>query len=43
LSLHQLWQYQGKLEDARQLLALIAGWFTKGIDTVDVQEARAFL
>ena len=34
---------QGKYAEARQLLADIYGWFTEGIDTADLQEARALL
>jgi predicted ATPase len=43
MSLSQLWQRQGKREDAPQLLALIYGWFTEGFDTADLQEAKALL
>ena len=43
LSLSQLWQQQGKREEAHQLLAPIYGWFTEGFDTADLQEARRLL
>jgi predicted ATPase/class 3 adenylate cyclase len=43
LSLSQLWQRQGKGDDARKLLAPIYGWFTEGFDTADLQEAKALL
>jgi predicted ATPase len=43
LSLVRLWQQQGKRADARQLLAPVYGWFTKGFDTADLQEAKALL
>jgi adenylate cyclase len=43
ISLSQLWQRQGKGDDARQLLAPIYGWFTEGFDTTDLQEAEALL
>jgi len=43
MSLSQLWQQQGRKEDARQMLAEIYGWFTEGFDTKDLQEARALL
>jgi predicted ATPase len=43
LSLSRLWQQQGKREAARALLAPIYGWFTEGLDTADLQEARALL
>ena len=43
LSLSWLWQSQGKRAEARQLLAEIYGWFTEGLDTTDLQEAKALL
>jgi predicted ATPase len=43
ISLSRLWQQQGKREGARRLLAPIYGWFTEGVDTADLQEAKAFL
>jgi class 3 adenylate cyclase/predicted ATPase len=43
ISLARLWQQQGKLEEARKLLAEIYGWFTEGFDTMDLQEAKALL
>src|SRR4029450_9484624 len=39
MSLARLWQYQGKLAEAYQLLADVYGWFTEGFDTADLQEA----
>jgi predicted ATPase len=42
-SLSQLWQQQGKNDEARQLLAGIYGWFTEGFDTADLREAKALL
>jgi predicted ATPase len=42
-SLARLWQHQGKPDAARELLALIYGWFTEGFDTADLQEAKALL
>jgi predicted ATPase len=41
LSLARLWQ--GQPTAARQLLEEIYGWFTEGLDTVDLQEAKALL
>jgi predicted ATPase len=38
-----LWQQQGRLSEARRLLAEVYGWFTEGFDTADLQEARALL
>jgi DNA-binding SARP family transcriptional activator/predicted ATPase len=43
VSLCRLWQRQGKLEEAQQLLTEIYGWFTEGFDTPDLQEAKALL
>ena len=43
MSLGRLWQQQGKRDDARALLAEIYGWFTEGVDTADLQEAKALL
>jgi predicted ATPase len=42
-SLARLWQWQGKPEEACQLLGEIYGWFTEGFDTVDLQGAQALL
>jgi len=43
VSLCRLWQEQGRMDEARQMLAQIYGWFTEGFDTPDLQEARALL
>jgi len=43
MSLCRLWQTQGRVDDARALLAEIYGWFTEGFDTGDLTEARALL
>jgi predicted ATPase len=43
MSLSQLWQKQGKREEARKLLTEIYGWFTQGFDTPDLKEAKALL
>jgi class 3 adenylate cyclase/predicted ATPase len=43
LSLSRLWQQQGKRAEAYELLAPIYGWFTEGLDTADLQEAKALL
>jgi predicted ATPase len=42
-SLAQLWQRQGKRQEAYELLAPVYGWFTEGFDTKDLQEAKALL
>jgi len=43
IHLSRLWQQQGKREKARQMLTEIYGWFTEGLTTPDLQEARALL
>ena len=43
MSLSRLWQQQGKHDAARQLLPEVYAWFSEGLDTVDLQEARALL
>jgi predicted ATPase len=43
LSLARLWQQEGKRTEAGALLAPIYGWFTEGLDTADLQEAKALL
>ncbi|MEZ4737325.1 MAG: hypothetical protein R3E79_60385, partial [Caldilineaceae bacterium] len=43
ISLGRLWQTQGKLDEARQLLSALYQWFTEGLDTVDLQEAKVLL
>jgi predicted ATPase len=42
-SLARLWQRQGKRDAARQLLADVYSWFTEGLDTADLQEAKTLL
>jgi predicted ATPase len=42
-SLARLWQEQGRIDEARQVLATIYDWFTEGFDTPDLQEAKALL
>jgi tetratricopeptide (TPR) repeat protein len=43
LGLARLWRDQGKRTDARDLLSPIYGWFTEGLDTRDLKEAKALL
>jgi predicted ATPase len=43
MSLSRLWQQQGTRAAAHELLAPIYGWFTEGLDTADLQEAKALL
>ena len=42
-SLSRLWRQQGQREAARDLLAPLYAWFTEGLDTPDLQEARTLL
>ena len=42
-SLARLWRYQGKVQQARELLAPVYGWFTEGFDTRDLKEAKKLL
>jgi predicted ATPase len=42
-SLARLWRDQGKVQQARELLAPVYGWFTEGFDTCDLKEAKALL
>ena len=42
-SLACLWQKQGKLKEAQQLLQDIYAWFTEGFDTADLKEAASLL
>jgi hypothetical protein len=37
MSMARLWRDQG----ARNLLALVYGWFTEGFDTLDLKDAKA--
>ena len=43
MSLHCLWQPQGKRAATHALLAPIDDWFTEGFATTDLREARALL
>ena len=42
-SLVRLWQSQGRKAEAQGLLAEVYDWFTEGLDTTDLREARALL
>ena len=42
-SLARLWRDQGKVSEARELLAPVYGWFTEGFNTRDLKEAKALL
>ena len=43
MSLARLWRGQGKVQQARELLAPVYGWFTEGFDMRDLKEAKALL
>ena len=43
MSLARLWRDQGKVSEARELLAPVYGWFTEGFDTRDLREAKVLL
>jgi hypothetical protein len=43
MSLARLWRSQGKVQQARELLAPDYGWFTEGFDTRDLKEAKSML
>jgi predicted ATPase len=43
MGLARLWRDQGKVQQARELLAPVYGWFTEGHDTRDLREAKALL
>ena len=39
----RLWQQQGRIAEARNMLAETYGWFTEGFDTADLKDAKALL
>lgn len=43
MSLTRLWQAERRGPEGRDALATTCGWFTEGLDTVDLREARALL
>ena len=43
MSLARLWRDQGKVSEARELLAPVYRWFTEGFGTRDLKEAKALL
>ena len=43
MSLARLWRDQRKVQQARELLAPVYGWFTEGFDTRDLKEAKELL
>jgi predicted ATPase len=43
MSLARLWRDRGKVQEARELLAPVYGWFTDGFDPRDLKDAKALL
>jgi class 3 adenylate cyclase/predicted ATPase len=43
MSLARIWRDQGKVQQARELLAPVYGWFTEGFGTLDLKEAKVLL
>jgi predicted ATPase len=43
MSMARLWRDQGKPDEARKLLAPVYGWFTEGIETLDLKQAKSLL
>jgi class 3 adenylate cyclase/predicted ATPase len=43
MSLARLWRDQGRRADASDLLAPVYGWFTEGLDTRDLREAKTLM
>jgi DNA-binding winged helix-turn-helix (wHTH) protein len=43
LRLARLRQHQGKVEEARQHIGSVYGWFTEGFDDADLREARSLI
>jgi hypothetical protein len=39
----RLWRDQGNVRQARELLAPVYGWFSEGVDTRDLKDAKALL
>jgi predicted ATPase len=43
MSMARLWRDQGKRKAAHDLLTPVYGWFTEGVDTRDLKEAKSLL
>ncbi|HEX3993403.1 MAG TPA: hypothetical protein VHX39_19690 [Acetobacteraceae bacterium] len=43
VSLARMWRDQGRHSDASAILAPVYGWFTEGLDTPDLKQAKALL
>lgn len=42
-SLARLWHHQGRKKDAHAMLAKSYNWFTEGLETMDLKDAKALL
>ncbi len=42
-SLARLLRKQGRIDEAREVLAQVYNWFTEGFDTADLKDAKALL
>jgi predicted ATPase len=42
-SLAGLWRSNGRRDEARALLSPVFGWFTEGVDTADLKDAKELL
>jgi hypothetical protein len=43
MSMARLWRDQGKVDEARDILAAVHGWFSEGFETLDLREAKVLL
>jgi hypothetical protein len=43
MSMARLWREQGKVHQAREVLAPVYGWFKEGLDMRDLKKAKALL
>jgi predicted ATPase len=43
ISLARLWRKRNRIQDAHDLLAPLYGWFTEGLDTCDLKDAKVLL
>jgi predicted ATPase/class 3 adenylate cyclase len=43
MSLARLWQHESRQDEALHMLATMYSWFTEGLDTADLREARTLL
>ena len=43
ISMARLWRDQGKVDEARDILAAVHGWFSEGFETLDLREAKVLL